>query len=404
MKISKYLAYMSIFLLGLSSCKKENQKAEEQQMIDQQGPLVTNASDNWKPIPNQYIVTYKNGSAATADVNNAANYSLREAAIRNHIQLLFEKHSISSQNLIKTFHSGISGFSAVLSQDEVKKLQSEADVENIEPDRIVHLSNNLVTTASQSTQKLPWGIKKTGSADGTGKTCWIIDTGIDFTHPDLNADQARSKSFLSTDSSAADMNGHGTHVAGIIGAKDNNFGVIGVAPNASLIALRALDANGSGNLSDVIAAVNWASAHAKAGDVVNMSIGGSDDSPTLNSAVYNASMKGIYFAIAAGNDGKSATLNSPGNVNSTYICTVSAMNSNDNFASFSNFGNPPIDWCAPGVGILSTYMGSRYAILSGTSMATPHVAGLLLLDGQNIKSSGSVKNDPDRQPDKMAHL
>jgi subtilisin family serine protease len=267
----------------------------------------------------------------------------------------------------------------------------------------VHLSNSLFTASSQSTQALPWGIKKTGSADGTGKTCWIIDTGIDFTHPDLNVDVTRSKSFLSSDNSAADMNGHGTHVAGIVGAKNNNFGVIGVAPNASLVSLRALDANGSGNLSDIIAAVNWVGTHAKPGDVVNMSVGGGNSS-TLNNAVYNVSMKGIYFAIAAGNDAQSATLNSPGNADSPYIYTVSAMNSNDDFASFSNFGNPPIDWCAPGVGILSTYVGGKYATLSGTSMAAPHVAGLLLLDGQHIRSSGFVKNDPDGQPDKMAHL
>ena len=395
---------MGIFLLGLSSCKKENQKAEEQQMTDQQGPLVRNAYDNWKPIPNQYIVTYKNGSTVPEETNNTTTYAQREAVVQNHTQLLFERHKISSQNIIKTFNSGIRGFAAVLNQDELKKIHAEAEIENVEPDRIVHLSNILLSTYSQSTQVLPWGIKKVGSADGTGKTCWIIDTGIDFTHPDLNVDIARSKSFLSTDNSAADMNGHGTHVAGIIGAKDNDLGVIGVAPNASLVSLRALDANGSGNLSDVIAAVNWVSSYAKTGDVVNMSIGGTNNSPTLDNAVYNASMKGIYFAIAAGNDAESATLSSPGNVNSPYISTVSAMNCNDNFASFSNFGNPPIDWCAPGVGIFSTYMGGKYATLSGTSMATPHVAGLLLLDGQHIKSSGYVKNDPDGQPDKIAHL
>jgi subtilisin len=402
MKIGKYLGYMGIFLLVLCSCKKENQKAEDQQIIDLQGPLVKNANDNWKLIPNQYILTYKSGSSIQ-DSNKTATFTQRQAVIQNYTQSLFDKYRISSLSIIKTFNSGISGFAAILSQDEVNRLRGDEKIENIEPDRIVHLSNSLLSTFSQSTQALPWGIKKVGSSDGTGKTCWIIDTGIDFTHPDLNVDIARSKSFLSSDNSASDMNGHGTHVAGIIGAKDNSFGVKGVAPNASLVSLRALDANGSGNLSDVIAAVNYVSSYAKAGDAVNMSIGGGD-SPSLDNAIYNASMKGIYFAIAAGNDAESATLSSPAKVNSPYVFTVSAMSSNDNYASFSNFGNPPIDWCAPGVGILSTYMGGRYAILSGTSMATPHVAGLLLLDGNNIKSSGFVKNDPDGQPDKMAHL
>jgi subtilisin family serine protease len=315
---------------------------------------------------------------------------------------LLGRHDISALKLIKTFHS-VNGFSAVLSPEEIKKLGADPAIRNIEPDRIVHLSSIFIRPYSQSTQKLPWGVKKVGTADGTGKTCWIIDTGIDFNHPDLNVDIARSKSFIAADQNAADLNGHGTHVAGIVGAKDNNFGVIGVAPNASLVSLRVLDANGSGNLSDVIDAVNWVNSHAKAGDVVNMSIGGGD-SPTLDEVVYNASMKGIYFAIAAGNDAASSALSSPAKVNSPYIFTVSAMNSNDVQASFSNYGNPPIDYCAPGVGILSTYMGGKYANLSGTSMATPHVSGLLLLEGKNIKSSGTVQNDPDGEADRMAHL
>jgi subtilisin len=399
MGFRKYAVFAGILLLSLSACKKEGQKEEQQQMDLQDGPLVSNGTDHWTLIPNQYIITYTD----TASAGGSSTYAQRQAVMRNYTMAFLEKHRISSLKMIKTFNSGINGFSAILSPDEVEKLSADPAIRDIEPDRIIKLSDIVIRPYSSSTQKLPWGIKKVGFANGTGKTCWIIDTGIDFTHPDLNIDIARSKSFLSNDSSASDMNGHGTHVAGIVGAKDNDFGVIGVAPNAALVSLRALDANGSGNLSNVIAAVSWASAHAAPGDVVNMSIGGGD-SPSLDKAVYNASMKGIYFSISAGNDGKSVYLNSPAKVNSPYIFTVSAMNPDNVYASFSNYGNPPIDWCAPGTGILSTYTGGRYASLSGTSMAAPHVAGLLLLKGINIRSAGPVKKDPDGEADRMAHL
>jgi hypothetical protein len=399
MVFRKYSIFTGILLLSLSSCKKEDQKEEQQQIELQDGPLVSNGTGHWTLIPNQYIITYKD----TVSANGSSAYIQRQSVIRNYTRAILERYSISPIKLIKTFNSGINGFSAILSRDEVEKLSADPAIRHIEPDRIIKLSDILIRPYSSSTQKLPWGIKKVGFADGTGKTCWIIDTGIDFTHPDLNVDITRSKSFLSNDSSASDMNGHGTHVAGIVGAKDNDFGVIGVAPNSALVSLRALDENGSGNLSNVIAAVSWASAHAAPGDIVNMSIGGGD-SPSLDKAVYNASMKGIYFSISAGNDGKSAQLNSPAKVNSPYIFTVSAMNPDNVYASFSNYGNPPIDWCAPGTGILSTYTGGRYASLSGTSMAAPHVAGLLLLKGMNIRNAGPVKNDPDGEADPMAHL
>jgi subtilisin len=399
MGFRKYSVFAGILLLSLSACKKENQKEEQQQIDLQDGPLVSNGADHWALIPNQYIITYTD----TTSADGSSAYIQRQSVMRNYTRVFLEKHRISSLKLIKTFNSGVNGFSAVLSRDEVEKLSRDPAIRHIEPDRIIKLSDIVIRPYSSSTQKLPWGIKKVGFADGTGKTCWIIDTGIDFTHPDLNIDIQRSKSFLDNDSSASDMNGHGTHVAGIVGAKDNDFGVIGVAPNATLVSLRALDENGSGNLSNVIAAVTWASAHAAPGDVVNMSIGGGD-SPSLDKAVYNASMKGIFFSISAGNDGKSVDLNSPAKVNSPYICTVSAMNPDNVYANFSNYGNPPVDWCAPGTGILSTYTGGKYASLSGTSMAAPHVAGLLLLKGMNIRNAGPVKNDPDGEADPIAHL
>jgi subtilisin len=134
-----------------------------------------------------------------------------------------------------------------------------------------------------------------------------------------------------------------------------------------------------------------------------MSLGEDEPSNILDEQVKNIAAKGIFFAIAAGNDGKPAVGFSPGRVNSTNIYTVSAVDSLDNFASFSNYGNDVVDFAAPGVRIPSTYLNGKYAIFSGTSMATPHVAGLLLLTGNAITSSGTAKNDPDGTPDPIAH-
>jgi subtilisin family serine protease len=250
---------------------------------------------------------------------------------------------------------------------------------------------------------LTWNIKRVGYGDGTGKTAWIIDTGIDFTHPDLTVDQTRSRSFISGVTSANDENGHGTHVAGIIGAKNNTFGVLGVASGATLISLRVLDKDGSGRLSSIIQALGYVNSNAQAGDVVNLSLGEDSVSTILDQQVQNTASRGIYIAIAAGNDSKPARDFSPGRANGPNIFTVSAIDSLDNFASFSNYGNDVIDYAVPGVRILSTYKGGKYAYMSGTSMAAPHMAGLLLLKGRNIVTDGTAKNDPDATPDPIAH-
>ena len=205
-------------------------------------------------------------------------------------------------------------------------------------------------------------------------------------------------------SSAEDENGHGTHVAGIIGAKNNQFGVLGVASGTTLISLRVLDKDGEGLLSNIVKALAYVNNYATPGDVVNMSVGEDEGgSATLDQQVRNTAAQGIYVAIAAGNEKELANKYSPGRTNAENVYTVSAVDSLDRFASFSNYGNDVVDYTAPGVRILSTFINGRYAYMSGTSMAAPHVAGLLLLKGKNIKSSGSAVNDPDGTADLVAH-
>jgi subtilisin family serine protease len=249
-------------------------------------------------------------------------------------------------------------------------------------------------------QQISYGLTRVGgSTDGTGKTAWIIDTGVDLDHPDLNTSRNCHVNFASG-SSPDDGNGHGTHVAGTIAAKNNSIGTLGIAANAFVCAVRVLGPSGSGQWSWIVAGVDYVAANGVNGEVANMSLGGSGTNATLEQAVRDASAV-VKFALAAGNSSSNANNFTPARVNGPNIYTVSAIGSNDCFASFSNFGNPPIDYAAPGVGILSTWKGGGTKSISGTSMAAPHVAGILLAG--SIRADGNACNDPDGNPDPIAH-
>ena len=255
---------------------------------------------------------------------------------------------------------------------------------------------------SQPPQSTPWGVTRVKGGAGTGSgggTAWVIDTGIDFDHPDLNVDVARSRTFVDRTDSADDQNGHGTHVAGTIAAKNDTAGVVGVAAGATVVAVRVLDRRGSGAYSWIIAGVDYVAGAASSGDVANMSLGG-PASGALDDAVRNAAGNGVTFALAAGNESTDAGTRSPARVNAPNVYTISASDSGDGWAWFSNYGSP-VDYAAPGVSVLSTWKNGGYDTISGTSMASPHVAGILLLG--SINADGTVSGDPDGSADPIAH-
>ena len=296
-------------------------------------------------------------------------------------------------------------FEARLNPAQLRALAEDGAIAYIEEDyevTIVQKGGKPGGGSNQPAQSTPWGITKVGGVgDGTGKTAWIIDTGIDLDHPDLRVDAARGISVFTSgrDTTPDDSNGHGTHVAGTVAALNNGIGVVGVAAGATVVPVKVLSSSGSGSNSGVIAGVDYVAANAKSGDVANMSLGGGV-STALDNAVLSAAGKGVKFAIAAGNSSADANTSSPARVNHANVFTVSAHNSSDVFASFSNFGNPPIDYCAPGVSIPSTWKDGGYNTISGTSMAAPHVCGILLLGP--VRTRGSVTGDPDGSPDALA--
>ncbi|RFP65671.1 S8 family peptidase [Hymenobacter lapidiphilus] len=352
-------------------------------------------------IPGQYIVVLKDDAVSTS---SGDSYAEKVKKVKTVGQGVLRARGARPEAMGYAYGHALKGFSATLTAQEAKQLRADARVAYVEQDQIIALgkpaSGGGTTGPAQTT---PYGITRVGTADGTGRTAWVIDTGIDLTHPDLNVDVARSISFIPRARSANDGNGHGTHVAGTIAAINNSIGVVGVAANATVVAVQVLDARGSGSNSGVIAGVDYVGANGKVGDVANMSLGGGV-SQALDDAVLRASAGGVLFALAAGNETDDANNHSPARVNGPNIFTISAMNSTDSWASFSNFGNPPIDYCMPGVGINSTWLSGGYNSISGTSMAAPHMAGVLLMRGKNFTTSGTVKNDPDGNADQIAHL
>jgi subtilisin family serine protease len=357
-------------------------------------------------IPGQYIVTlHSTGLNFRKDMS----YVAVQAAMRKTGNELLAKYRIAEENLGYVYGSTIEGFSVNLTEDQAEILAKDPSIKSVEPDRVIALAPPPGKGpgggggGGSASQQIPYGILRVGGGDTyTGsKKAYIIDSGIDASHPDLNVSvSAGFNAFNSGKDSdlSKDGNGHGTHVAGTIGAIDNGFGVIGVAAGATVVPVKVLNSRGSGSYSGVIAGVNFVAGNAGNGDVANMSLGG-PVSQALDDAVIALGASGVKVALAAGNESDDANNHSPARADGTNIYTVSAVNSNDVYASFSNYGNPPIDFAAPGVGVLSTVPGG-YASYSGTSMASPHVCGLLIWG--NPRNGGAVIGDPDGNVDQVA--
>jgi len=275
----------------------------------------------------------------------------------------------------------VNGMAVLLPPRALDALGLRPEVLRVEDDAVVvALAKPPKPPPSQLPETLSWGVDRIDAEyawpsgyTGAGVKVAVVDTGIDLDHPDLMANIKGQVNCINPSKTGDDDNGHGTHVAGIVAAIDNDIGVIGVAPQAELYAVKVLSRRGSGFVSDIIEGITWCINNGM--DIINMSLGTDTDIQSLHDACDEAAAAGLLLVAAAGNDG--GAVDYPGAYDS--VIAVAATDSSDNRASWSSFGIE-MDIAAPGVEIYSTWKGGGYATASGTSMAAPHVAGTLALN------------------------
>jgi subtilisin family serine protease len=344
-----------IFALALSVSSTAAAKGE--------APIL--GADSLTAVSGRYIVVFKPGTPAE-QVSAAAEHA---RGIGGQVDFVYE--------------SALTGFAGNFPEQAVAGLSHNPNIDFIEADQVITID----ATQSPAT----WGLDRIDQRNlplnntynynftGAGVTAYIIDTGIRVSHNEFGGRATSGYDFVDNDSNADDCNGHGTHVAGTVGGS-----TYGVAKGVSLKAVRVLNCSGSGTTSGVIAGIDWVtSQHTTGKAVANMSLGGSP-STALDNAVRNSIADGVVYAIAAGNSNRNACNFSP--ARTAEAITVGATTSTDARASYSNKGSC-LDLFAPGSSITSAWNTSNTATntISGTSMATPHVAGVaaLYLEGHN---------------------
>ena len=404
MKKTSIFKYSLVAAIGFSLIGCESDSIQEPV-----AEIENVAFKNAEPIDGQFTIVFNDDFSgrmpALAKVQSKDEYKAQMNTLRGNILNEFKNINLNQDAIQSTYGHALKGFTAKLSEAQLEALKNDPRVKSIEQDQTLSITPYKGKPGgggggNTDPQEVPYGtIRVNGGTTTSSHTAWVIDSGIDLDHPDLNVDVARSVSFLTgspSNQSPDDQNGHGTHVAGTIAAIDNTIGTVGVAPGTTVVAVRVLDRRGSGSNSGVIAGVDYVAANGSNGDVANMSLGGGV-STALDNAVISAAATGVKFVLAAGNSSTDANNSSPARANGQNIYTISAMDSNDDWAYFSNYGNPPVDYCAPGVAVKSAWKNGGYNTISGTSMAAPHAAGVLLLG--NASKSGTVNGDPDGNAD-----
>jgi subtilisin family serine protease len=396
---------LAVFLSVLVSCSEENEL-----IIPINEDLVALNQIQTTPIPNQYIVVFEEDRL---NFRLTDQYEADQEFMRKEVSSFFRKHNLDETAVQRVYSNAIFGFVAKIDSAKLESIRMDPAVKYIEQDRKGMLGKpdgnppfKSEPEPTPSTQITPWGISRVkGPVSYRGHNAvFVIDTGIDLDHPDLNVNSQKGFDAYhdkKKDWNMDDEHGHGTHVAGTIGAKDNSFGVVGVAAGVPVVPVKVFYGPWAEfTYSGLIAGIEHVGVRGIPGDVANLSFGGFDESNALDEAVLRVSTKRrVWMVIASGNSRLPGNSFSPARVNGPYTITVSAIDSQDSFAWFSHYGFP-IKYAAPGVAVISSWLGGGYWGLSGTSMAAPHVSGIRILG--EIGADGFAQNYPIAPADPIA--
>lgn len=411
---SKILLCLFAVALLFTACQKDTEainKVEVNHPKSSEGDIITD----------QYIIKFNPEviPAAISYIDDVSTISSREKKgrlmtengekVTAQINKFLDKYGIDESSVLYTYTALEAGVALKINEDIYKKIQNDPVIIELENDRVETLPpftvESVDTENASRAQTTPCGIWNAGGPANAGSSrwIWIVDTGIDLDHPDLNVINygPYSKSFVG--GNADDCHGHGTHVAGTAAARNNSFGVIGVAANAPVAAIKIFNCSGSGTTSGIIAGLNHVATYDLPGDVVNMSLGGYYGSNCSTYSSYKTVLQGLSnagtrIAIAAGNSSSNAAYYQPACVNAYRIYTVASMTCGYSWSSFSNYNMNPIDYIATGSSVYSTYKNGGYATLSGTSMAAPHVAGICQIRNNSPQTVGHVYKNGEWYP------
>ena len=425
MKFSSFVLLTCSFFLSMmhSGCQIGNPDLFESPYDNE--PTVQAITSDIQLVPDQYIVLLNEDSVHLPLSGNTerdqapASRTPGKDEIRNEYKTFVETMTATCENILqanrvsttaiqKVFTGAQAGMVVKLSEAEKNQLLNDPSIATIEQDQLIALSDfephiktpfNPANNGNGSNgQSTPYGVSRVGgtydfqaNSQYNYRWAWIIDTGID-NHSELRLVNPYSTNF-SNDIDENDNFGHGTHVAGIVGAKNDNSGVVGVASGVFMVNIKVLNQNGVGYASDIVSALNYISLYVWPEDVINMSIGGSA-SNILDNAVLALANTGVKIVVAAGNAAQDVSQYSPARIQHPNVYVVGSIDNSDTYSYFSNYGNG-IDYVAPGDGILSTYGDDNFAVSSGTSMAAPHVTGVLLSAPNTYSTDGNSSPAPD---------
>lgn len=397
--------YALILFSAFFACKQQSNEVES---------AKTPQSAAGEIIPDQYLIMFTsdfikpacerlNWGSISSREEKAAQMESLNADVKEEINGWLRANGISEMQVLQRYTALQAGVALKIDEDTYRRISILPEVLTIENDRVETLPPFQIESSEigERVQTTPCGITNAGgfATAGTDRWIWIIDSGIDMDHPDLNVVTNTTYAVSFVGGTPEDCNGHGTHVAGTAGAINNTIGVVGVAAGAPVVPVRVFPCTGGSATSTIVAGINHVGTYDYPGDVANMSLGGYYGSGCSTGSGYLAAINGLAnggtrCAIASGNNNGNAALYQPACINGTNIFTVANMRCNLTWYNDptygSNYGRPPVDWIATGTSVYSTYLNGGYATLTGTSMATPHVAGIMQIRNAAPVSGGNV--------------
>lgn len=363
-------------------------------------------------IPDQYIFVFKKEAIKPVrDYFSMSDFANREEKIKlmtakskqvkAEITSFLQKHRVNPQSVIRTYTAATAGVRLKLDKTTYERLILMNEFESVEYDRHITLpyyEEKHIESSPPRGQHQSCAVDYAGTHNaGTTRWIWIVDTGIDTNHPDLNVYTTYAHD-ATGNNDYEDPCGHGSHVAGIAAAKNNSIGIVGVAAGAPVIPVKVFTTCKTfpSSPSYTLAGIDHVILHAWSGDVVNLSFGSKHSYMCSQNSVYKSNLDalsddGVWVAIAAGNSSILASKYSPACINNTKLLTVASMKCNGKFSKkFSNYGLNPVDYIAAGYYIKSCNHNGGYTRMTGTSMAAPIVAGICQLNNNYPFSNGTV--------------